>query len=137
MKGFTTPVDFLRSRYYSEGFGIFVAILMVVMIIPYVALQLITIGDGMYTSTKNFMPYMLTVLIGCCIICFHVFGGGMKAVAWMDTFNFILGCGTLWVLTAFLIIKWFPDGGLVQAINIIKESEKSWISTDNMKLNLF
>lgn len=124
--GFTTPVDFLRSRYYSEGFGIFVAILMVVMIIPYVALQLITIGDGMYTSTKNFMPYMLTVLIGCCIICFHVFGGGMKAVAWMDTFNFILGCGTLWVLTAFLIIKWFPDGGLVQAINIIKESEKSY-----------
>ena len=61
---------------------------MVAMIVPYVALQLITIGDGMNISTKGVVPYMVAVVFSCAIICFHVFGGGMKAVACMDTFNF-------------------------------------------------
>ena len=75
--GFTTPIDFLRSRYYSEKYGVFCAILMVAMIVPYVALQLITIGDGMNVSTKGFVPYFLAVLFACAIIWLHVFGGGM------------------------------------------------------------
>jgi hypothetical protein len=36
----------------------------------------------------------------------------MKAVAWMDTFNFILGVGTLWVLVVVLVVRNF-DGGMV------------------------
>lgn len=117
--GFTTPVDFLRSRYYSEAYGIFTALLFVSMIIPYVALQLITIGDGMNVSTKGFVPYLLAVIFACAIICFHVFGGGMKAVAWMDTFNFILGVGTLYLLVAYLVVAHFPNGGLVEAVDIV------------------
>ena len=124
--GFTTPVDFLRSRYYSESYGLFVAILMVAMIVPYVALQLITIGDGMNVSSMGFIPYIVPVIFSCAIICFHVFGGGMKAVAWMDTFNFILGVGTLWVLVAVLIFRNFPNGGLVEAIEIIKQDPVSF-----------
>ena len=122
--GFTTPIDFLRSRYYSEKYGVFCAILMVAMIVPYVALQLITIGDGMNVSTKGFVPYFLAVLFACAIICFHVFGGGMKAVAWMDTFNFILGVGTLWVLVVVLVVRNF-DGGMVGVYEAIKNDPVS------------
>ncbi len=123
--GFTTPVDFLRSRYYSESYGLFVAVLMCAMIVPYVALQLITIGDGMNVSTLGFVPYIVPVIFSCAIICFHVFGGGMKAVAWMDTFNFILGVGTLWVLVAVLVIKNF-DGGFIEIMEIIKQDPVSY-----------
>ena len=102
----------------------FCAILMVAMIVPYVALQLITIGDGMNVSTKGFVPYFLAVLFACAIICFHVFGGGMKAVAWMDTFNFILGVGTLWVLVVVLVVRNF-DGGMVGVYEAIKNDPVS------------
>ena len=63
---------------------------------------------------------MATVIFACAIICFHVFGGGMKAVAWMDTFNFILGVGTLWVLVVVLVVRNF-DGGMVGVFNAIKK----------------
>ena len=123
--GFTTPTDFLRNRYYSEGYGLFCVILMAGFCIPYVALQLITIGDGMNVSTKGFVPYLVAVAFSCLIICFHVFGGGMKAVAWMDTFNFLLGVGTLWVLIIVLVARNF-DGGMVAVFNTIKDDPVSY-----------
>ena len=122
--GFTTPTDFLRSRYYSEKYGIFCSLLLVGFIVPYVALQLITIGDGMNVSTMGVMPYFIAVLFACAIIAFHVFGGGMKAVAWMDTFNFILGIGTLYLLVIFLVVKYFP-GGLPEIVNTVLQDPKS------------
>lgn len=123
--GFTTPTDFLRSRYYSEGYGIFCSILLVGFIIPYVALQLITIGDGVNISSHGLMPYFVAVLFGCIIIAFHVFGGGMKAVAWMDTFNFLLGIGTLYILVTYLTVKYFPSGGLVEAVSKVMQDPVS------------
>lgn len=123
--GFSTPVDFLRTRYYSEGYGIFVAILLISMIVPYVALQLITIGDGMNISTRGLMPYFLSVLLACIIIALHVFGGGMKAVAWMDTFNFLLAIGTLYALLIYLVVKHFPAGGLKEAVDIVMKDPVS------------
>ena len=85
--GFHTPSDYLRTRYYSEGFGLFVAILLTVFIIPYTTLQLITIGDGIATTTNGAFPYMLAVLFGTVCVSLHIIGGGMKSVAWLDTLD--------------------------------------------------
>ena len=54
--GFQTPSDYLRERYYSEGFGLFVAILLVFFSIPYIAVQLITIGEGISVTTNGVFP---------------------------------------------------------------------------------
>jgi len=124
--GFTTPTDFLRNRFYSEGYGLFCAVLLIGFIIPYVALQLITIGNGVNISSWGLAPYFVAVLFACIIIAVHVFGGGMKAVAWMDTFTFILGVGTLYILVTYLTVKYFPNGGWIEAVNIIKQSPKSY-----------
>ena len=48
----------------------------------------------------------------------------MKAVAWMDTFNFILGVGTLWVLVVVLVVRNF-DGGMVGVYEAIKNDPVS------------
>ena len=36
--GFSTPVDFLRSRFYSEFYGILIALVLIIFIVPYVAI---------------------------------------------------------------------------------------------------
>lgn len=36
--GFSTPVDFLRSRFYSEFYGILIALVLIVFTVPYVAI---------------------------------------------------------------------------------------------------
>src|SRR5699024_2526409 len=101
---FTTPVDFLRSRYYSDSFGLLVAIVLVLFIVPYVAMQLIAIGEATTVTTDGMFPYILAVGCATIVVSLHIVGGGLKAVAWMDTFHFILGIGTLIVLVVYLTI---------------------------------
>ncbi|MCK3658685.1 sodium:pantothenate symporter [Pasteurellaceae bacterium Pebbles2] len=114
--GFSTPVDFLRSRYYSESYGVLIAIVLILFIVPYVAMQLVAIGDATEITTKGMVPYIVAVAIGTIVVSLHIIGGGMKSVAWMDTFHFILGAGTLIVLCVYLVTTYFPDGGLAEAV---------------------
>ncbi|CAI9392967.1 MULTISPECIES: sodium:solute symporter family protein [Bacillaceae] len=118
--GFSTPVDYLRARYYSEGFGLLVAVVLILFIIPYVAMQLIAIGDAAVVTTKGLVPYVLAVALATVVVSLHIIGGGMKSVAGMDTFHFILGIGTLITLITYFTLTYFPDGGLAQAVDIIK-----------------
>lgn len=127
--GFQTPSDYLRSRYYSEGFGLFVAVLLTIFIIPYTTLQLITIGDGISTTTNGAFPYMLAVLFGTVCVSLHIIGGGMKSVAWLDTFHLILGFAAVYVLVIVIVMKYFPDGGLVEAANIVANGDRASVFT--------
>lgn len=72
--GFQTPSDYLRTRYYSEGFGLFVSVLLVIFIVPYVAVQLMTIGSGIEVTTKGMFPYLPAVLLGTVCVSLHVIG---------------------------------------------------------------
>ena len=117
--GFQTPSDYLRERYYSEGFGLFVAILLVFFSIPYIAVQLITIGDGISITTNGMFPYVLAVLLGTVCVSLHIIGGGMKSVAWLDTFHTILGVCAVYVVVSYLVTRYFPDGGLKEAAQVV------------------
>ncbi|MEI0604011.1 sodium:solute symporter family protein [Brachyspira alvinipulli] len=123
--GFSTPVDFLRSRFYSEFYGILIALVLIVFIVPYVAMQLIAIGDAVVVTTNSLVPYVIAVAVGTIVVSLHIIGGGMGGVAWMDTFHMILGFGTLIVLISYLTIKHFPDGGFAQAVEIIMQNPET------------
>lgn len=117
--GFSTPVDFLRNRYYSNAYGLLVASVLVLFIVPYVAMQLIAIGNAVVVTTNSMVPYVIAVGIATIVVSLHIIGGGMGSVAWMDTFHMLLGFGTLISLILYLTLKYFPDGGFVQAVNKI------------------
>lgn len=120
--GFTTPVDFLRSRFYSDAYGLVVAAILILFIVPYVAMQLVAIGDAVVITTEGMVPYVIAVAVGTIVVSLHIVGGGMGSVAWMDTFHITLGFGTLIVLISYLTIHYFPDGGFVQAVATMKEN---------------
>ncbi|WP_122641629.1 sodium:solute symporter family protein [Luxibacter massiliensis] len=120
--GFTTPVDYLRSRYYSEGYGLLVSIVLVLFIIPYVAMQLIAIGDAVVVTTEGLVPYVIAVAIGTMVVSLHIVGGGMGSVAWMDTFHMCLGFGTLITLIVYLTMHYFPNGGFAEAVDIMRQN---------------
>ena len=120
--GFTTPVDFLRSRFYSEGYGIFVSVVLILFIVPYVAMQLIAIGDAVVVTTEGLVPYVVAVAVGTIVVSLHIIGGGMGSVAWMDTFHMCLGFGTLITLVVYLTITYFPNGGFAEAVAIMQQN---------------
>lgn len=118
--GFQTPCDYLRTRYYSEGFGLFVAVLLVFFSIPYISVQLITIGDGITVTTNGMFPYFPAVILGTVCVSLHIIGGGMKSVAWLDTFHTILGVAAVYIVVVYIVKTYFPSGGLVEAATIVK-----------------
>ncbi|MCB5711679.1 sodium:solute symporter family protein [Lactonifactor sp. BIOML-A3] len=120
--GFTTPVDYLRSRYYSDGFGLFISIVLVLFIVPYVAMQLIAIGDAVVVTTEGMVPYVVAVAVGTIVVSLHIIGGGMGSVAWMDTFHMVLGFGTLITLIVYLTMTYFPNGGFAEAVAIMQQN---------------
>lgn len=120
--GFVTPVDYLRSRFYSEGYGLLVAVVLIVFIVPYVAMQLIAIGDAVVVTTGSMVPYVVAVAVATIVVSLHIIGGGMGSVAWMDTFHMCLGFGTLLALIVYLTITYFPNGGFAEAVSIINNN---------------
>lgn len=120
--GFTTPVDFLRSRYYSNGYGLFVSAVLVLFIVPYVAMQLVAIGDAVVVTTEGMIPYVIAVAVATIVVSLHIIGGGMGSVAWMDTFHMCLGFGTLLTLVIYLTMNYFPNGGFAEAVDIMKQN---------------
>lgn len=126
--GFKSPAEYLRNRYYSEGYGFFVAALLFVFIIPYIATQVISIGTGMEVSTAGMISYGVAVGVACVVIAAHTLCGGMSSVAWMDTFHFFLGYGALALVIFFVTTSNFEGGlikGLQQAYEITKAGAHS------------
>lgn len=121
--GFKSPSEYLRNRYYSEGYGFFVAALLFLFIIPYIATQVISIGTGLEVSTAGMVTYGAAVGIACVVIATHTLCGGMSSVAWMDTFHFFLGYGALALIIYFVTTTNFEGGlinGLQQAYEVTK-----------------
>lgn len=126
--GFKSPSEYLRNRYYSEGYGFFVAALLFLFIIPYIATQVISIGTGLEVSTAGMVSYGAAVGIACVVIAAHTLCGGMSSVAWMDTFHFFLGYGALALIIYFVTTTNFEGGlfaGLQQAYETVKSGSYS------------
>jgi SSS family solute:Na+ symporter len=116
--GFITPSDFLEDRFYSHFYGTFVAILMIIGIIPYMALQIKVMGVGINVVTRGYISFEGGILLMTFFIALHIILGGMRSIAWHDTFHGILGILILFTLIGWIIFHQFP-GGLVQATNIV------------------
>lgn len=123
--GFQTPSDFIRGRYYSDGFALFVAVLLIIFIIPYVAVQLMTIGSGIEITTSGVISYLPAVLLGTICVSLHIIGGGMKSVAWLDTFHMILGYVAVYGVIIYMVIHFFPEGGLIEAAQAVASNPET------------
>lgn len=125
--GYITPGDFFRDRYESNGYSLFCSIFLFIFCIPYTTLQLVVIGDALTVATGNLVPYFIAIIVGTIVITTHIFAGGMKSVAWLDTFHMILGLGCTWIFLLYLAFKFFP-GGLSEAAEMVKSVKPALLS---------
>ncbi len=85
-----TGADFFETRYNSRALGVGIAILMFVMIVPYVALQLSGLqillhiaGYGTYNTTAE-------VCIAFIVLALFVFTAGLRGTAWASIVKDVL-----------------------------------------------
>jgi len=81
--GLHTQPDFFIKRYNSRSLGVFVAIIGVFSIIPYLQLQLAGLGLIVEVASNGAVDSRLAIGISFLLTCAFVYASGIKGAAWV------------------------------------------------------
>ena len=108
-RGYVTTADFLRDRYYSNGYGILISLVQLFFIIPYITLQFVAIGNALSLSSGNSIPYVASILVFAVFSAVYIVIGGAGGLGLMDVFN--AACAVFIPIVAVIIIVGNAFGG--------------------------
>jgi SSS family solute:Na+ symporter len=88
--GYVSPMELLSDRYQNRGVGATAAILALVFLVPYAAVQLMGVGFLMNGISQGAIPVVVGIIIAvlCAIAWSNI--AGMRSVAWTDAFQAII-----------------------------------------------
>ena len=108
--GYVTPAELLGDRYENRAISVIVAIIFIITLIPYTAVQLMGAGFLTETLSGGGIPYWLGSLILPIIALVYAWWAGMRSVAWTDALQgIIMLIGSL-ALLGFIWVVFFPEG---------------------------
>ena len=87
-RGYVSPVDFITDRYGSPVLSRIYAVVLVVLTLPYLALQ--PMSAGIILETFFGVPYRAGVIICSVVVALYTTRGGMRAVARTDLIQGII-----------------------------------------------
>lgn len=98
--GFTTLADYVGARFDSKLLSFLVAITGVLMLIPYIDLQLSGIVDTMRVAGTGYINVTMIVIVSFLLVAFYTFFSGLKA----PTYTAIVKDLLVWVIMLFMVI---------------------------------
>ncbi|HSW35689.1 MAG TPA: sodium:solute symporter family protein [Candidatus Limnocylindrales bacterium] len=121
-----SPVEILGERYESKFLRVSMAVMLVIFLIPYIAVQPLLTGLAMHAGLG--IPVMVGVLFMVVLMLMIVLVGGMRSVAWVNVFLgliFLIGLfgSFFWVVRVTL------PGGLSEAAVILAQNNPSQLTT--------
>jgi solute:Na+ symporter, SSS family len=88
--GLQTQSDFFEKRYRSKFLPLFVSLVGVLFIIPYLQIQLTGLGIIVQVASFDQIPRTVSMLIAVTIVALFVYVGGMRSVAWVSVIKDLL-----------------------------------------------
>lgn len=88
--GYVSPMELLSDRYQNRGVGATAAILALVFLVPYGAVQLMGVGYLMNGVSGGEIPVVVGIIIA--VVCAIAWSSiaGLRSVAWTDAFQAIV-----------------------------------------------
>ena len=108
--GFITQAELLEDRYNSKFLSGLLALLTVVVLIPYLTLQMKGAGLVLNTISEGAIPNWLGAGIAYLVVLAYVFFSGVMGVGWTNTFQGIFMLVIAWFLGLYLPEKMY--GGI-------------------------
>jgi SSS family solute:Na+ symporter len=99
--GLMTLADYVRERFDSKLLSFLVAITGVLMLIPYIDLQLSGIQDTMQMAGTGYINVKVVVIVSFLLVAFYTFFSGIKA----PTYTAIIKDILVWVVMLFLVVS--------------------------------
>jgi SSS family solute:Na+ symporter len=119
--GFVTQAELLEDRFNSKLLSGILAILTVVVLIPYLTLQMKGAGIVLHTISEGFIPVWLGAAIAYFVVLIYVFFSGVMGVGWTNTFQGIFMLIIAWFLGIYLPYKMY--GGIGPMFSEILQSD--------------
>jgi SSS family solute:Na+ symporter len=110
--GYITLGQMLGSRFGSGSLKAVVSVLSLFWLFPYLMIQQMGAGLALETLTGGYIPYALGAGVITVFMLVYVVLGGMRGVAWTDTFQGLFMMVCIWLA---LIVIGIHLGGLEQA----------------------
>lgn len=98
---FTTLADYIKGRFDSKLFSVLIAINGVLMLIPYIDLQLSGIQDTLRVAGTGYINITFVVVVSFLLVAFYTFFSGIKA----PTYTAILKDILVWVIMLYMVIS--------------------------------
>ncbi len=117
--GYVTQVQYFRDRWESDGLGLLLFIIFVLLLIPYLLIGVMGGGGTLATLTDGKIPQWIGGLLICAVVLSYVTYSGMRGTAWVNTFQTLVFM-TLGGITFFVITH--RMGGLSYAISKVDPS---------------
>lgn len=108
--GFVTQAELLEDRYNSKILSALLAFLTVIVLIPYLTLQMKGAGLVLNTISDGVIPNWLGAGIAYAVVLVYVFFSGVMGVGWTNTFQGIFMLVIAWFLGLYLPEKMY--GGI-------------------------
>lgn len=108
--GFVTQAELLEDRYNSKLLSMILAVLTIVVLIPYLTLQMKGAGIVLNTISEGVIPIWLGAGIAYFVVLIYVFFSGVMGVGWTNTFQGIFMLVIAWFLGIYLPKKMY--GGI-------------------------
>ncbi|ARE89156.1 sodium:solute symporter family protein [Clostridium formicaceticum] len=120
--GYVTPVDFLGDRWGDNLPRYIVAVLQILLEIPYILICGIGAGVILSTITAGAIPYWLGALLILVITTYVAYAGGMRGTAWTNIYQ---GFIMLAVIVIMMVMLYRTLGG---SAAIVSQLDPSMIS---------
>ena len=112
--GYMTQVQYFRDRWESDGLGLLLFIVLVLLLIPYLLVGVMGGGGTLATLTDGRIPQWIGGLLICAVVLCYVTYSGMRGTAWVNTFQTLIFM-TLGGITFFVIVN--RMGGFTNAVS--------------------
>ncbi len=121
--GFVTQAEILQDRFNSQSLSALLAILSIVVFIPYLTLQMKGAGYVITTISEGAIPQWMGAGIAYLVVLMYVYFSGVMGVGWTNTFQGIFMMIIAWFLGLYLPNKLF--GGVGEMFTQIAQSDMS------------
>ncbi len=121
--GYVTQAELLEDRYNSKMLSVLLAVLSVIVFIPYLTLQMKGAGYVISTISEGHIPVWLGAAVAYGVVLIYVFFSGVMGVGWTNTFQGLFMMVIAWFLGIYLPNELY--GGVGEMFNQIAQSDMS------------
>jgi len=132
--GYITYSELINDYYGTRVLGVIAAIVGIIALVPYIAVQLMGGGIALEGFTQGGIPYAEGVLLMIIVMVIYVLIGGLRSVVWTDVIQGIFFLATMLCLSLYAV---HLVGGFGALFSKLATTNPTLLKPNNLKFGIW